>query len=88
VHVNFFSCNTSASECKISLNYAISFVVQFHAEVEVDDELADSSSLADNAYDKFMLSRPEKMEIEAVKMVIKLCLQYKYVTEWCLLTPL
>jgi len=48
--------------------------VQFHAEVEVDEELADSSSLADNAYDKFMLSRPEKMEIEAVKMVIKLCL--------------
>ncbi|CAH1775768.1 unnamed protein product [Owenia fusiformis] len=58
-------------------------VLLFHAEVDcaglgqnnTKEETAESAD--DRKYQTFLESRPDKMEVEAIKLVCKLCLQYK-----------
>ena len=52
------------------------FPLQFHAEIECPGmRCADESKNA--KYQKFLDSRPEVMEVEAIQLVIKLCRQYR-----------
>ncbi|XP_022085477.1 allantoinase, mitochondrial-like isoform X2 [Acanthaster planci] len=51
-------------------------VLLFHAEVETDLQ-PDDNLTAPTAYETFLKSRPKAMENEAIRLVAKLCLQYR-----------
>ncbi|XP_026200559.1 allantoinase, mitochondrial isoform X2 [Anabas testudineus] len=49
-------------------------VLLFHAELDLQQETKDTDP---SQYSTFLQSRPDVMEVEAVRMVTELCLQYK-----------
>ncbi|XP_074650897.1 allantoinase, mitochondrial-like isoform X2 [Tubulanus polymorphus] len=51
-------------------------VLLFHAEMDVDD-IPSAEDKNPQAYQTFVESRPDSMELEAVKLVCKLCVHYR-----------
>lgn len=56
----------------------VELLLQFHAEMECSaTEMAEDQDVDEKSYNTFLNSRPQTMEVEAIKLIIKLCKQFK-----------
>ena len=74
---DFPSVDRSDLEKAFQVLQGTSTVVLFHAEVDCGCASTSSSTKGPRKYETFLESRPENMELEAIKLVCEMCLKYR-----------
>ncbi|KAJ1089528.1 hypothetical protein NDU88_002679 [Pleurodeles waltl] len=69
-HVSLMDLNMAMAELQ-----GTGCVLLFHAEVDIAQEIPTEGDCSE--YNNFLKSRPDEMEVEAIRTVVDLCLQYK-----------